>query len=157
MPHLSRRSTSLVIAPIAAVLAASVAFGAPTAKRHAYKESFVSAQISGDLTAGEDVFKVSDTLNGPGAGVQKFTLDTTTSPMTGSDTTRAYFANGISLSRDTFTLTTPDANGAGTLTGKGQCTGGTGVHRHEKCSYTFTGTYDAAGHVRVSVKGTAIR
>ena len=27
-----------------------------------------------------------------------------------------------------------------TLTGSGTCTGGTGVHKHEKCSYTLTGT-----------------
>jgi hypothetical protein len=155
--HLSRRLAALVVAPAAAVLIAGVSFGATAAKRHAFTESFVGAQINGSLAAGQDAYKVSDTLNGPGAAVQTFTLDTSKSPVTGSDTTRTYFANGVSLSQDTFTVGNPDAKGVGTLTGKGHCTGGTRVHSHEKCTYTFTGSYDAAGHVRVKIKGTSIR
>jgi hypothetical protein len=52
-----------------------------------------------------------------------------------------------------------DANGLIPYNGSGKCTGpGTGVHKHEKCSYTFTGTLNPATQVvEFNITGTSTR
>jgi hypothetical protein len=44
------------------------------------------------------------------------------------------------------------------LTGTGKCVGGTGVHKNQKCTYTFTGTRNSTTTVyTVKVTGTYTR
>jgi hypothetical protein len=53
----------------------------------------------------------------------------------------AYFANGVSKSKETFKLGAANAQGISAITGSGKrISGGTSVHKNEKCSYTFTGS-----------------
>lgn len=53
----------------------------------------------------------------------------------------AYFANGVSKSNETFKLGAANAQGISAITGSGKrISGGTSVHKNEKCSYTFTGS-----------------
>jgi hypothetical protein len=73
-------------------------------------------------------------IDGDIAAVAKITLNGTR----GTDTSVEYDANGARRVKETLTGAV-DANGMITLTGSGTCTGGTGVHKHEKCSYTLTG------------------
>jgi hypothetical protein len=84
------------------------------------------------------VASVSNSLDGDGAVVARITLNATG----GTDTAVRYQANGVGTFVEQFTNGTPDANGVLPFTGTGRCTGGTGVHRHERCRYTTTGTYN---------------
>jgi hypothetical protein len=90
---------------------------------------------------------VRDSLDGDGAFVG------TTNGV--SETNIFYMANGVHQVTEptSFTPGAPDANGMIPYTGSGKCTGGTGVHKHEKCSYTYTGTLNPKTSV-FSYKGT---
>ena len=90
----------------------------------------------------ESVYKVVSPRSGTGAAIQDGTFTTTTFPLTGKDRVTNYFADGVSKTTNTFEVSAPDASGIGTITGSGKCVGGTGVHKHEHCAYTFTGTFD---------------
>jgi hypothetical protein len=45
----------------------------------------------------------------------------------------------------------PNANDISTFIGSGKCVGGTGVHKKQKCTYTFTGT----AHTKTTVYTSA--
>lgn len=76
----------------------------------------------------------------------------------GTDTAIDYRINGVSRANETFTIGARDANGLNPVTGTGTCTGGTGVHKHEKCSYTFTETVNPQTKVdQVTITGTTTR
>jgi hypothetical protein len=93
-----------------------------------------------------------DSLDGNGAFVG------TTSNNT--ETNIGYVANGVSkvFESPSYTPGAPDANGMIPYTGSGKCTGGTGVHKHEKCSYTFTGTLNPKTTVfSYTITGTKTR
>jgi hypothetical protein len=82
----------------------------------------------------------------------------TTFPLNGSDNVRTYFADGVRITTDKFTLAPPHTDGIGAITGSGKCAGGTGVHQKERCTYTFTGTYDLQTNiVKVKITGTDTR
>ena len=148
----------LVAAACMLLVAAGVSFSANAARRIPFHQTDTGAQISGSATAGTFAYKVSDSVDGTGAAVQVFTVDVSKTPLTGSDKTTSYFANGVSRSVDTFTIGAPDANGISAINGSGHCTGGTGAHRNEKCSYTFSGTYDSkTSRAVVKSKGTYVR
>jgi hypothetical protein len=92
-------------------------------------------------------------IDGDVAAVATITLNGTS----GTDTAIEYDANGARRVKETFTGGV-DANGMITLTGSGTCTGGTGVHKHEKCSYTLTGTTNPQTNVSSSKEvGTTTR
>jgi hypothetical protein len=75
----------------------------------------------------------------------------------GTDTSIEYDANGARRVKETFTAAV-SANGTITLTGRGICSGGTGVHKHEKCSYTLSGTTNPRSNVSSSKEvGTTTR
>jgi hypothetical protein len=100
------------------------------------------------------VAAVTNSLDGDGAVVSKVTLNGSG----GTDTAVRYQANGVGTFKETFTNGAPDANGVIPYTGRGTCTGGTGVHRREKCSYSFTGSYDPkTSVVSFTITGTTIR
>lgn len=101
------------------------------------------------------VAAVKNSLDGDGATVATLTLNGTS----GTDTATRYQANGVGKFEETFTLGAPDANGLVPVTGSGKCVnGGTGVHKNEKCSYTYTGTQNPTTNtVSFNITGTTSR
>jgi hypothetical protein len=126
--------------------------------RRTLRETLVGAQIVSRANGGEAVYKVTSNLDGHGAAVQEVTVSGTSFPLSGTDRVTTYYANGVGRSRDKFTLSVPNAAGISTITGTGRCTGGTRVHRHEQCSYTFTGVFNTRTNaVSARVRGTVTR
>jgi hypothetical protein len=124
----------------------------------AFTENIMGAQISMTGLSVVGAFKVTNPLDGTGAGIQDSSISGTTFPVTGKSTTTDYFADGVQNLKETFTVGTPNANGISTLTGNGKCVGGTGVHKKQKCTYTFAGTDDFTTNVlAVKVTGTYTR
>ena len=94
-----------------------------------------------------------NSLYGSGAAVATITLN----GVNGTDTSIEYDAYGARRVKETFTAAV-GANGAITLTGSGTCTGGTGVYKHARCSYTLTGTMNPQSNVSSSMEvGTITR
>ena len=103
-------------------------------------------------------FKVTNPLNGTGAGIQDGSITGTNFPISGKSTVTDYFADGVQNLKETFTLGAPNANGISTLAGNGKCVSGTGVHKKQKCTYTFTGTDNFNKNIfSVKVTGTYTR
>jgi hypothetical protein len=75
-------------------------------------------------TSFQAVYKVTSSLDGSGASVQVSNVKATDFPLSGSDTTTTYFANGVLKTKNTFTLGTPNAKGISSLTGTGKYVGG---------------------------------
>jgi hypothetical protein len=143
-------------------LALGVVTGLPGASaagtKKAFTQTLVGGQIAGSGVKTVNAYQVKDSVNGDGAAVQRNTVTGTTFPLPGTDTVDAYFTNGRQTTKDTYALGQPDANGIVAITGSGKCTSGTGVHKGEKCSYTFTGTLDSkTSIVHVTVNGTYTR
>jgi hypothetical protein len=133
--------------------------GAATAlaahKRHTipYTETATCAPIRQNGPVSVIVCAGTNSLDGNIAAVATITLN----GVSGTDTSIEYDANGARRVRETFTGAL-DSNGMITLTGSGTCTGGTGVHRHEKCSYTLNGTTDPQNRLSHSTEtGTTTR
>jgi hypothetical protein len=130
--------------------------GAPT--KRAFSETNVGATISMNGQRFESVYRVKRSPDGGGAAIEDGTVAGTTFPASGIDTVKTYFADGVRLTKDAFTLGPPHTDGIGTITGSGKCLGGTGVHQSEKCTYTFAGTYDLTTTVvKVTLTGTDTR
>ena len=118
------------------------------ATKRAFIATLTGAQISSHGTSFEAVYKVVSSLDATGAAIQDATVAGITLPVNGKDTWTSYLANGVSKRKDTFTLSALNSSGISTITGSGKCTGGTGVHKNEKCTYTFTGTFNSKTGVR---------
>ena len=131
----------------------------PPAQQHTshtvtFTETDIGAPISQQGSTSVDVISSTNSLDGNGAQVEHETIN----GKTGTDTVTHYQANGVSRSTDTFTFATPDANGIVSFSGHGKCTGGTGVHKHEKCNYTLGGTQDTQTNVfTLQISGTDTR
>jgi hypothetical protein len=131
------------------------AAAAPKAKKRAFTETLLGGQISGDATAGEQAYKVRDSISGSGAAIQAYKVTGTAFPLSGTDTNVVYFAGATMTTSDTFTLGTPDATGISAITGTGKCVKGTGRLRGKTCAFTFTGTYNTQNTItNVTIKGT---
>jgi hypothetical protein len=95
-----------------------------------------------------------NSVEGDGAGVVAITLNG--NEATGSGT--QYWASGAAKFTETFTLGAPAADRTIPYTGSGKCAGGTGVHKHEKCDFTFDGSLNPSTNVFTSnVTGTLTR
>jgi hypothetical protein len=152
-----RRRVAGAASLIGLVVAVGFAGSGAAATKHtrAFTQTDLGAQISVQGTSFQQAYKVTDSLDGSGASVQVGKVSGTAFPLSGSDTSTAYFANGVVKTKDTFKLAAPDAKGISAITGSGKCVGGTGIHKAEKCSYTFTGTYDTKTTVaKVKATGT---
>jgi hypothetical protein len=101
------------------------------------------------------VASVENSLDGDGATVAKIKLNGSS----GTNTATRYQANGIGKFEEEFTLGAPDASGMIPITGSGKCVqGGTGVHKSEKCKYTYTGTLNPNTNVvNFNITGTTTR
>jgi hypothetical protein len=152
---------------MAALVCATVASAATTTsvkkkKGPAPKEHhFITVQDGSRLsTTGnrfEDVFRIKRSPFGEGAVIRDAVVSGTNFPVSGADTAITYDHGGRTVAHESFTLGTPDANGYGTITGKGTCErrAGTGLHLDESCTYTFKGNYDLiTGQVNMALTGT---
>jgi hypothetical protein len=118
-----------------------------------YAITATCAQISQTGSTLVIVCAGTSSIDGDGAVVATIMFNGTSA----TDSSIGYFANGIRRSTETFTVAV-DATGVTTLTGSGTCRAGTGVHKHEKCSYTLTGTKDPGANVSSSKEvGTVTR
>jgi hypothetical protein len=142
---------------LAGVASAAVAKGKSV--QRPFTEVVVGARISsGSGSRFENVGRVKRSPDGGGAVIQDGQQAGGTFPVSGQDGTITFFRDGARTTRETFTLGVPNTNGIGTITGKGICTGGTGFHKVETCTYTFAGTYDLVTSVtQVTIHGTDAR
>jgi hypothetical protein len=113
---------------------------------------FTDVVDGASLSATEAVLKVHDSVAGDGAAVQKITSLSATA---GTDVTHNYYKNASAVSHDSFTLSAPDADGVISVTGHGKDVSGTGLFRHIRSTYTFTGTFNTkTGINHTEVAGT---
>ncbi len=118
-----------------------------------YTATATCAPISQTVSRRVLVCAGTSTVDGNIAAVATITLH----GLHGTDTSIEYDANGARMVKETFTAAV-SANGTITLTGHGICTGGTGVHKHEKCTYTLTGMTKPHANVSTSKEvGTTTR
>src|SRR5689334_15360236 len=99
------RSAAFAVAGIVALACSATAASglAAGAKKRAFTQHFVGAQIAGSGTKSTQAYKVTDSLNGPAAAVQVTTVTSTSLPVSGKDTATVYYGNGIVKTKDTFT------------------------------------------------------
>lgn len=132
--------------------------GAAQARARRFSETYTGATISRSGSRFESVYRAMRTPDGPGAAIEDAVLLGTIYPVHGHDLVTTYFHDGTRVAAETFTLGPPDTDGIGAITGDGRCRGGTGVHRGERCTYSFQGTYDLATTiVKVRITGTYTR
>jgi hypothetical protein len=146
----------------AALGVAATAGAAGTAGKAPHKRAFtavaVGAPISSNGNRFETVFRIIRSPDGGGAGMQDGVLLGTTYPVTGTDTMKLFYADGVQRMSDAFTRGAPHTDGVGDITGKGTCTTGSGLHKGETCTYTITGTYDLnTGVTKLHLAGTFTR
>lgn len=140
------------------VLPGGYAVAARHLKGRHFTRTYVGTQISSNGNTSEAVYKVSDSLEGHGAAVVESTTTTTTFPIAGTAIHTTYFANGVSITKTSFTVSAPDANGISRVSGTGTCTGGTGVYRKQACKYTVTGSANQkTGIATITHTGTITR
>jgi hypothetical protein len=141
--HMGKRVVGLA-AVLGLVIAVGVAGSGVAAGQH--KRAFTDIALGGNISTNglnfQAAYKDTNSLNGSGAAVQTGKISGTAFPLSGTDTTNSYSASGLSQTKDKFKLAPPNAKGISAITGSGKCVGGTGIHKHETCSYTLTGTYD---------------
>jgi hypothetical protein len=151
---------------VAAAVAVGAGVSGPTAAGAAgtprHKRSFtavaVGAQISANGNRFETVYRVIRSPDGGGAGMQDGVLLGSTYPVTGTDTMKLFYADGVQRTSDSFTREAPHTDGIGEITGKGTCTTGSGLHEGEQCTYSITGTYDLnTGVTKLRFAGTFTR
>ena len=167
MLHTRRRA--LRVAAVAAVATAGLVMtaasgtadsshhgaSAATKKEKQWTQTGIGASITKEDGSMLLVASVDNSLDGDGAAVAKVTLNGSN----GTDTATRYTANGVLKGEEEFTLGAPDANGMIPISGSGKCVqGGTGVHKGEKCRYTFTATLNPNTNVvNFNITGTTTR
>jgi hypothetical protein len=156
------RRASIISVAVTAAAALGASGVAAAAAKAPHKRSFtavaVGAQISTNGNRFETVYRVIRSPDGGGAGMQDGVLLGSTYPVTGNDTMKLFYADGVQRMADTFTRGAPHTDGVGDITGKGTCTTGSGLHKGETCTYTITGTYDLnTGVTKLRFAGTFTR
>ena len=158
---LRTRRRALRVAAISAVATAGLVMTAASGASAAAKSEkewtqtgtgSVITQSDGSMVS---VASVQNSLDKDGAVVAKITLNGNA----GTNTATRYDTNGIGKFEEEFTLGAPDASGMIPITGSGKCVqGGTGVHKSEKCKYTYTGTLNSNTNVvNFNITGTTTR
>jgi hypothetical protein len=156
------RRAALISLAVTAAAGVDVSGVAAAAGKAPHKRSFtavaVGAQISANGNRFETVYRVIRSPDGGGAAIQDGVLLGSTYPVTGTDTMKLFYADGVQRMSDTFTRSGPHTDGIGDVTGKGTCTTGSGLHKGETCTYTITGTYDLyTGVTKLRFAGTFTR
>jgi hypothetical protein len=161
MLHRRRRAALVAAISVVAVatlgLTAGVGAAVPAKdkpKTVSFTETITGAQISQNGSTLVSVWSDKNSVEGDGAGVVTITVNG--NEATGSGT--QYWASGAAKFTETFTLGAPGPDGTIPYTGSGKCAGGTGVHKKEKCSFTFDGSVNPTTTVFSSnVTGTLTR
>jgi hypothetical protein len=152
-----RRFAPIAVALIIGGVLAGQALAGRPRTRHQTVVS-IGAVLSRNGSTAVSAYKITSSLYGHGAGVQVAKITGTTFPLTGTDTVTAYYTDGAAVTKDKFTLDALNANGVGIVSGTGKCAGGTGIHKHEICSYKLSGTFNSKTMVsQVTAKGTDTR
>ncbi len=156
------RRASIIGAVALAVLGVGASGAASAAGQARHKRSFqaivAGAQVSTNGNRFENVYRVIRSPDGGGAAIQDGVLLGSTYPVTGNDTMKLFFADGVQRVSDTFTREAPHTDGIGAISGKGTCTTGSGLHKGETCRFTITGTYDLnTGVTKLRLAGTLTR
>jgi hypothetical protein len=147
-------AAALVMTGGAGAAAAGVRATPAAAKDKPFTETIDGAQISQTGSTLMSVWSDKNSVEGDGAGVVTITLNGTNATGTGTQ----YWASGAAKFTETFTLGAAGADGTIPYSGSGKCAGGTGVHKHEKCSFTFDGSLNPTTTVFHSdVTGTVTR
>ena len=133
----------------AAAVALSIAVGVPTAAAASKAQPFTTKSLGAQVSNNENVYDVRG--NPPGASVQIFKNNAKLTAGTATDT--GYYGTGTVVSKDAYTLSKPNTKGIFTIKGTGRFVSGTGIYKHVKGSYKFTGTEDVKTGV---ISGTVI-
>ncbi len=115
--------------------------------KRAFTQTVVGAEIGGNATSPVEVFKVASSLDGTCATISHDSNTGTSFPISGTAAATTYCANGVSKSKEKYVLNAPNASGIIAYTGSGKCVGGTGVHKKEKCTFTFKGTFNTKTNI----------
>jgi hypothetical protein len=153
-------ATALVVLALAGCGSAvtTTPLGAARPKTRRYTETGQGAEITRGGSPYEAVFRAVGALNGTCAGIERGAVSGTTFPLTEAATTTTYCANGVTTAKSTAKIAKPNASGISTVTGSGTCTGGSGIHTQEKCTYKFTGSENVeTHHYKVTLTGTDTR
>ncbi len=156
------RRASMIGVAVAAVAGLGVPGVAPAAGKARHKRSFtavaVGAQISANGNRFETVYRVIRSPDGGGAAIQDGVLLGATYPVSGTDTMKLFYADGVQRTSSSFTRSAPHTDGVGDISGTGTCTTGSGLHKGETCTYTIAGTYDLnTGVTKLRLTGTFTR
>src|SRR5665213_280830 len=111
-------------ASVLAGSALSASAATKTTKTRHFSEHVVGVRLSMAGSRYEDVYRVETSPDRGGAMIQDASLNGSTYPVSGHDTTIRFFRDGAQTTKDSFTLTPPSTDGTGTITGRGTCTGG---------------------------------
>ena len=134
--------------------AMSVATAEDKARTISFTETITGAQLSQTGSTSVSVWSDKNSVEGDGAGVVTITLNGNEATGTGTQ----YWASGAAKFTETFTLGPAQADGTIPYTGSGKCAGGTGVHKNEKCTFTFDGSVNPTTTVfNSNVTGTLTR
>jgi hypothetical protein len=153
-----RRAVVAAAATIGLVIVTGVSAYAVAAPKGATTRALTETLTGATISANESAFEVVSSLDGTGAALQHVSIKGKTFPLSGKLTETIYFANGVVKAKGTFKLSALDAHAVSTITGSGKCVGGTRVHKAEKCTFTFTGTYNSKSTItKVKVIGTDTR
>jgi hypothetical protein len=139
----------------ATALGVFAAVGLPTAGAapKAKGQHITRTLLGGAVSANENVYDVRGPGGYSGAAVQFVKLNSTATA--GTDRVTLFDGKGAILSTDKFTLGKPDANGIVTVTGTGHSVSGTGIYKHVKETYSFTGTVNTKnGQSKFTLSGT---
>lgn len=135
----------------AAAAALSIAVGVPTAAAASKAQPFRVKLLGAQVSSNENVYDVQG--NPPGAAIQ--IVKTNAKLTAGTDTVTGYYGTGTLVSKDAFALSKPNAKGVVTIKGTGRFVSGTGIYKHVKGSYKFTGTEDVKTRIiKVTIIGT---
>jgi len=118
-----------------------------SAKPTHFKSTLIGAQVSST----ENVYDV----RGPVRGAAIQLVKENAAATGGTDTSTTYYGTGTVVTADTFTNTSPNANGIVTISGSGRFVRGTGIYKHGRGKYTFSGTLNTKnGQLKVLIVGT---
>jgi hypothetical protein len=153
-----RRAVVAVAGTIGLVIVTGLSAYAVAAPKGPTKRALSQTLTGATISANESALKVVSSLDGTGAALQHVSVTGKTFPLSGKLTETIYFADGVAKAKGTFKLSALDANAISTITGSGKCVSGTRVHKAEKCTFTFTGTYNSKTTItKVKVIGTDTR
>jgi cyanate permease len=139
----------IVLSVLALALALAVPALAAGAKSHKINATIHAAQVGVQGSAGIVAGEFSDASLGKGAVLYKGTG----TPSAAKLAFTTFNTKGTIKGTANSTIT-PAQGGGFTITGSGKFTGGTGLYRGAKGSFTLNGFEDSSGHIASKVKGT---